>query len=114
MHHLIPPAGDFVFLFLASLLGSAHCAGMCGPYVAICSARLGGATAGPRTLLRGLFLGGRVTTYVVIGAFAGAFGEIAQAASRRGGISGLLSVAAGLAALAFALSTAGLLPGLER
>ena len=87
---------------------------MCGPYVAICSARLGGATAGTRTLLRGLFVGGRVATYVVIGALAGAFGGIAQAAGRRGGISGLLSVAAGLAALAFALSTAGLFPGLER
>ncbi len=114
MHHPLPPSGDFALLFLASLMGSAHCAGMCGPYVAICSARLGGATAGARALLRGLFVGGRIATYVGIGAFAGAFGKIAQAASSRGGITGLLSIAAGLAALLFALSTAGLFPGPER
>jgi uncharacterized protein len=114
MHHHIPPTGDLVLLFLASLLGAAHCAGMCGPYVAICSARLGGATLGGRAALRVLFLGGRVATYVTLGALAGAFGKIAQAVTSRGGISGALSVTAGVAAILFALSTAGLIPGVER
>lgn len=113
MHHHIPPTGDLVLLFLASLLGGAHCAGMCGPYVAICSARLGGATLGGRAGLRALFLGGRIAMYVALGALAGAFGQIAQAATGRGGISGALSVTAGLAAILFALSTAGLIPGVE-
>jgi uncharacterized protein len=114
MHHSLPPTGDLALLFLASLMGSAHCAGMCGPYVAICAARLGGATTLARAALRGLFVGGRIATYVVIGAFAGAFGQIAQAATSRDGISGLLSVVAGLTAILFALSTAGLFPGPER
>jgi sulfite exporter TauE/SafE len=114
MHHQLPSTGDLALLFLASLMGSAHCAGMCGPYVAICSARLGGATDVARAFLRGLFVGGRIAIYVAIGAFAGAFGEITQAATGRDGFSGLLSVAAGLTALLFALSTAGLFPGPER
>jgi sulfite exporter TauE/SafE len=114
VHHHLPPPGDFGLLFLASLLGGAHCAGMCGPYVAICSARLGGSTAAGRALLRGLFLGGRVAAYVAIGALAGAFGEIIQAVSGRGGVSGLLSVVAGIFAILFALSTAGLFPAPER
>jgi sulfite exporter TauE/SafE len=55
-----------------------------------------------------------VAAYVAIGALAGAFGEIIQAVSGRGGVSGLLSVAAGIFAILFALSTAGLFPAPER
>lgn len=114
MHHHALPAGDLPLLFLASLLGSSHCVAMCGPYVAICSARLGRGGAGSRAALRTLFLAGRVTVYIIIGAIAGAFGQIGEAASVRGGVSGIVSILAGAFAIAFALSTGGVAPGPER
>jgi hypothetical protein len=114
MHHHDLPSGDLPLLFLASVLGSSHCVAMCGPYVAICAARLGGGGPGSRAALRGLFLAGRITMYAAIGAIAGAFGQIGEAVSVRGGISGAVSVLAGIFAIAFALSTAGVLPGPER
>jgi sulfite exporter TauE/SafE len=114
MHHHELPAGDLPLLFLASVLGSSHCVAMCGPYVAICSARLGRGGAGSRAALRGLFLAGRVAVYVAIGTVAGALGQIGEAASARGRISGIVSILAGAFAIAFALSTGGVLPGPER
>ncbi|MGH9441022.1 MAG: sulfite exporter TauE/SafE family protein [Thermoanaerobaculia bacterium] len=114
MHHHALPPGDLSLLFLASLLGSSHCVGMCGPYVAICSARLGHGGAGTRAVLRSLFLGGRIAMYTAIGAIAGALGQIGEAASVRAGVAGAVSILAGSFALLFALSTGGLLPGPER
>ncbi|MFG0316369.1 MAG: sulfite exporter TauE/SafE family protein [Planctomycetota bacterium JB042] len=49
----------------ASLLGSPHCAGMCGPF-----AVLGGPTAGTRAVYHGV----RVAAYVALGGLAGALG----------------------------------------
>src|SRR5207245_546836 len=79
--NVLPVSGDLLLLFLASVLGSAHCVGMCGPYVALCSARLspGPVTAPQRVSLRLLFNAGRLATYAAIGALVGAFGQIALA-----------------------------------
>jgi sulfite exporter TauE/SafE len=51
-------------LFLMGISGSLHCAGMCGPLAAL---------AGARGLP--LYLAGKSSTYVLLGALAGAFGE---------------------------------------
>jgi hypothetical protein len=101
--------GDLVLLFGASLLGSAHCVAMCGPYVAMCTAQFvpRGATPATRCGLRVLFNVGRIATYAVIGLIVGAFGQIAQAVAGRFGFAGIVAIAAGSSALVFGLSMMG-------
>lgn len=110
-HHALPPSGDLVLLFVASVLGSAHCVGMCGPYVTICAARLApdGASAAARLLVRVLFNAGRVATYTIIGLGAGLIGQFALAAALPLGLSGAVAIAAGLIAGVFALVLMGVL-----
>jgi sulfite exporter TauE/SafE len=117
MHHMIPVSGDLGLLFLAAMLGGVHCAGMCGPYVAVCSARIsapGPRSGGRGTGLRLLFNFARLGTYVVLGTLAGAFGQIAGAAGKAQGFPGAVSLVAGLLAMVSALSLAGILPSLEQ
>jgi sulfite exporter TauE/SafE len=101
--------GDLVLLFGASLLGSAHCVAMCGPYVAMCTAQFvpRGATPAARCGLRALFNLGRITTYSLIGLIVGAFGQIAQELASRFGVTGITAIAAGIAAMVFGLSMLG-------
>jgi sulfite exporter TauE/SafE len=108
-HHAIPASGDLVLLFFASLLGSAHCVGMCGPYVALCATRLAPVEAGGSARLAGrlLFNAGRVATYVAIGALVGAFGQVVLAAGERARLGGFVAVAAGSAAILFGVALAG-------
>ena len=58
-------------IFIASLLGSLHCASMCGPFAAFALMR--DKKRGP-LLLQALYHGGRLLAYVTLGAIAGAFG----------------------------------------
>jgi sulfite exporter TauE/SafE len=106
---LLPVGGDFVLLFAASLLGSAHCIGMCGPYVAMCTAQFvpRGSTAVARFFLRLVFNLGRIATYGLIGLIVGAFGQIALAFAARLGLNGMVAIAAGAAAVLFGLSLMG-------
>jgi sulfite exporter TauE/SafE len=108
-HAALPMGGDLVLLFGASLLASAHCVGMCGPYVALCTAQFvpRGATPGARLYLRILFNAGRIATYGLIGLMVGAFGQIAQALASRAGLSGLVALAAGVSAGVFGLAMIG-------
>jgi sulfite exporter TauE/SafE len=108
-HAALPMGGDLVLLFGASLLGSAHCVGMCGPYVAMCTAQFVPRCATPvaRFLLRILFNLGRISTYALIGLIVGAFGQIVQAVATRLGLTGIVAITAGIAAVAFGLSMIG-------
>lgn len=101
--------GDLALLFMASLLGSAHCIAMCGPYVAMCTAQFvpRGATPAARFGLRILFNLGRIASYCVIGLIAGAFGQLAMALAARWHLGGIVALAAGLAAVVFGLSMIG-------
>ena len=112
MHHIhaaLPMDGDLVLLFGASLLSSAHCVGMCGPYVTLCTAQFvpRGTTPAARFALRILFNLGRITTYASIGLVVGTFGQFAQAMAIRAGLAGVVAIAAGVAALVFGLSMVG-------
>jgi sulfite exporter TauE/SafE len=114
MHHQhpeLPMGGDLALLFCASVLGSAHCVAMCGPYVTMCTAQFvpGNATAAARCGLRALFNLGRIATYCLIGLIVGAFGQIAQALASHFGVAGIVAILTGIAALLFGLSMIGLL-----
>ena len=56
--------------FLAALVGSPHCLGMCGPFALACGRSVAPSAA---------WHGGRITTYMVLGGLAGAFGSMLMA-----------------------------------
>ncbi len=81
--------------FVAGLVGSLHCIGMCGPFAVACGGRAGD------TLL---WHAGRVATYAIMGALAGAFGSLIPGPGWVGAVVG------GVLITWFAASLAGLVP----
>ncbi len=108
---MLQPLSLLGFLSLGLLGGAGHCVGMCLPFVLIVERRFGTG----RPSLGGLgaqlqYAGGRVFTYAVLGAVAGAAGSVLQLA---GGLLGLQRAAAILAGSALVLSGAASLAGLR-
>jgi sulfite exporter TauE/SafE len=81
--------------FVAGLLGSAHCLGMCGGFAAACGSTPGGLPA---------WHAGRIGTYALLGALAGAMGALVP------GPAWLPATLAALLLLWFTLALAGLVP----
>jgi sulfite exporter TauE/SafE len=93
-------------VLVASLVGSVHCGAMCGGFVA---AYAGGDErgAGRRAAAHLAYNGGRLVTYLALGAVAGAVGQALDLAGRAVGVAhaaafvtGAFLVATGLVALA--------------
>jgi len=80
-------------VFIASLLGSMHCAGMCGAFLAFAVTGDHG-HAPRRSALNAAYNVGRLITYVVLGSIAGALGA---AIDLGGSAVGLQSAAAAIA-----------------
>jgi sulfite exporter TauE/SafE len=76
----------------ASLLGSVHCAGMCGGFVAIAG---DGVSGKARVLTQLTYNAGRLVSYVVLGALAGALGHGIDLAGSAAGIGRLAAVVSG-------------------
>jgi hypothetical protein len=96
-----------VAAFTASLLGSFHCIGMCGGFVAFYA----GTDGAPRMLAHVTYNLGRLSTYAVLGAVAGSVGAAVNLAGDASGlrqtaavVAGSVIVIWGLALLARALS----------
>jgi len=81
--------------FIAGLVGSPHCIGMCGTFAILCGGRFAD------TVLWHL---GRMTTYALLGALAGAFGGLVP------GPSWVAAVVSLALMLWFAAALAGLVP----
>ncbi|MFV2071673.1 MAG: sulfite exporter TauE/SafE family protein [Thermoanaerobaculales bacterium] len=78
----------------ASLVGSLHCIGMCGPFVAFYSGADG--TAGARRLLsHAAYSGGRLLTYAAFGLAAGAVGAALDVAGSLAGVQRVAGIVAG-------------------
>ncbi|MFT5734679.1 MAG: sulfite exporter TauE/SafE [Planctomycetota bacterium] len=98
-------------IFAASLVGSMHCAGMCGPLMAVVMAKPrsdgSGAVASGRgsssVSLLVYYHGARGLAYALLGAAAGAAGQLADLA---GVLAGLQPLAATLAAVTLLLTGA--------
>lgn len=87
-------------VFLASLMGSLHCAGMCGPLVAVYAG--GDESQGWRRSLSHLtYSAGRLVAYAALGALAGAVGAALDLAGRLAGVQRVTAVAAGLLIIAW-------------
>jgi sulfite exporter TauE/SafE len=78
----------------ASIVGSLHCVGMCGPFVAFYSGA--DTTRGARRLLsHGVYSAGRMVSYVVLGLAAGAIGAALDLAGSLAGFQRVAAVVAG-------------------
>lgn len=91
----------------ASLLGSVHCAAMCGGFVCWYGGGEGAHEGGARLRDHALYNGGRLAAYLLLGAVAGALGGAVTAAGEQAGVqrgamllAGALMVGWAVAALA--------------
>ena len=78
-------------VFATSLLGSLHCAGMCGGFVCFYS----GGSGGRGGLSHAAYNTGRLMSYLALGAIAGALGAGLDRLGAAAGITRLAAVAAG-------------------
>jgi uncharacterized protein len=83
-----------IAVLMASLFGSLHCAGMCGPLVAFAVGTPETRTYAERAVLQIAYHGGRLATYALVGAICGVLGA---ALDLGGSLLGLQRVAAVLA-----------------
>jgi sulfite exporter TauE/SafE len=82
-------------VFLASVLGSLHCVGMCGGFVAFYSGADG--SAGARRLAsHGAYSGGRLVAYSLLGMAAGSIGAALDLAGSMAGIQRIAAIVAGV------------------
>ena len=79
-------------VLVASLLGSPHCAGMCGGFVCFYAAQGGRGQA----LAHAAYNFGRLFSYLVLGLLAGALGRTLEQAGAGAGLHGTAAVAAGV------------------
>jgi sulfite exporter TauE/SafE len=81
-------------VFMASLAGSLHCAGMCGGFVAFYSGSEPG-RRGRRYLAHLTYNGGRLASYLLLGALAGLLGAAVDLAGSMAGVQRIAAIAAG-------------------
>jgi len=113
-------------IFLTGLFLSLHCVGMCGGFVALVSVAPSittienGGTTGAAVLAGAswrrvvlpqqlVFNAGRIASYTLLGAMAGALGSFTSLFSKTGKIQALLMVGAGVLMIATGIALAGLL-----
>lgn len=91
-------------VFAASLLGSLHCAGMCGAFVAF-AVGAPSERRPPEWALHAAYNGGRLATYVALGAVAGALGAAMDNAGAMLGLQRVAAAAAGAMMIGFGVAT---------
>lgn len=99
---------DYAAAFMAGILGSGHCIGMCGSLVSafFMSVNKGGAT---RTVLPYVaYHGARVGVYTLVGALAAAVGLALTSTGIIGKTQGILQIVAGLVVILIGLEVLGL------
>lgn len=92
-------------VFVASLTGSLHCAGMCGPFACFALTGARGAGTAHRALLHLAYNGGRLLTYAALGTVAGAAGAALDLGGAAFGFQRIALVAAGVLMILFGAVT---------
>ena len=82
-------------VFVASLLGSLHCVGMCGGFVAFYSGA-DGSKGSRRLLSHAAYSGGRLAAYSILGLAAGAVGAALDLAGSMAGVQRIAAIVAGV------------------
>jgi hypothetical protein len=104
------------FLTLGLLGGFGHCVGMCSPFVLFVSRRYAPPEGGRREAFAAQlwYTLGRIVTYAILGALAGALGGAVQLAGSLLGIQRAAAVVAGAVLVLWALvALSDLVPGLD-
>ncbi len=103
MHHAAIAESGFLALFLVGLLGGTHCVGMCGGIVGALS------VGASRPALHLAYNGGRIVSYALAGAIAGAAGAATFALPGEGQLTArtLLALAANAMLIALGLYLMG-------
>jgi sulfite exporter TauE/SafE len=106
-----------IAVIVASFIGSLHCVGMCGPLVAFAIGDSRGAKRWEHARLHFAYHGGRLMTYMIVGAVCGLLGAAIDGGGARIGmhrsaalVAGGMMVVVGLAAVLRAIGAR--LPGL--
>lgn len=92
-------------VLLASLLGSIHCAGMCGPFTCLYAAP--SSRVGPHWRAHAAYNAGRLTSYLLLGAIAGSLGAQLDDLGRLAGVAHLAALFAGALMVAWAAGRIG-------
>ena len=98
--------------FVFGVIGSGHCASMCGPLVLLANPRAAGLGTRPSTSLRrmaahtALYHGGRTTSYLALGTLVG----LAGGALTHFGFGRALAIVAGIALVLQAVAAFGVVP----
>ena len=94
---------DLIGFLMLGLLGSAgHCVGMCSPFVLLVARNY----SGPRrsaVAAQAWYATGRITTYALLGAVAGALGGVVEIAGRLLGLQRTAAAVAGVALIVTAV-----------
>lgn len=98
----------FGLAFVAGLLGSGHCVGMCGGLVSGCFMRLGAASRRPAVYAS--YHGARLAVYALVGLLAAGLGQVLLQTGRFGFVQGVLQVVAGVVVIVLGLDILGKLP----
>jgi len=96
---------SIVAVFLLSLTGSLHCAGMCGAFVAFAVSTPGSKSHTSRALLHVAYNGGRLVTYTILGAIAGTLGAALDLGGAQVGVARTAMVFAGAVMIGFGVIT---------
>jgi sulfite exporter TauE/SafE len=88
-------------VFVASLLGSMHCAGMCGAFVAFAVGFDENGVKPRRWPLHAAYNGGRLITYAALGAIAGGIGGALNLAGSMVGVTRVAAAVAGATLIVF-------------
>ncbi len=101
---------DLSVSFTLGLVGSLHCVQMCGPLVLAYSLPLSAAARSRRLAAHAAYNLGRVTTYTVLGAAAGAAGGAVALLGRTAGVFNAAALGAGLLMVVAGVAMTGLVP----
>ncbi len=97
----------YIEIFLIGLLGSMHCIGMCGGFVAMYSLRK--PASKPSLPCHVLYNLGRITTYSLLGGVMGYIGSFFTYLSEARGVPGAVLLIAGLIMVLMGVNLAGVL-----
>ena len=95
--------GAALAILTASLLGSVHCAAMCGGFVCMYASGVGPDAATLRS--HALYNVGRLLSYLLLGALAGALGAGVTHAGAAAGVANAATLVAGVLMIGWGIST---------
>lgn len=93
-------------VFLASVLGSLHCAGMCGPFLLFAVAAHGESKPRSAVMIHAAYHGGRLLSYAALGIIAGFLGQALDFGGSFVGVQRTAAVIAGSLMVTFGLVAA--------